>query len=298
MNRNRLTIIGVAVIVLGILAFSSMFVVYQTQQALVLQFGEPKRVIREPGLKLKLPFIQNVVYYDRRVLDIEPPVETVILADQKRLDVDSYIRFKIVEPLRFFQTIGTEEIARSRLGALVNSGLRRGLGNSTLNEVLSEGRERIIAAILRDVDGEARGFGIEMVDVRIRRADLPEQAAQAIYARMRSEREREARQARAQGFENAQQIRAGADRDRTVLLAEARKQAEVLRGEGEGEANRIWADAFGRDREFFQFYRSMQAYREALGGDDTTMVLSPDSEFFRYFGTIQGRTPGAAPPAR
>lgn len=292
MSRNRLTILGIAVIVLGILAFSSLFTVYQTQQALVLQFGEVKRPITEPGLKLKVPFIQNVVYYDRRVLDLEPPVETVILSDQKRLDVDSYIRYKIVDPLRFYQTMGTEEVARSRIGSLVNSGLRRVLGNAPLLEVLSEGRERIMASVLNDVQGEAKDFGIDMVDVRIRRADLPEQAAQAIYARMRSEREREAREARAQGFERGQQIRAGADRERTVLLAEARKQAEILRGEGEGEANRIWGEAFGQDPAFFQFYRSMQAYRESLGGDDTTMVLSPDSEFFRYFGSITGKLQG------
>jgi len=292
MTRNRLTILGIVIIVLGILAFSSLFTVYQTQQALVLQFGEVKRPISEPGLKLKVPFIQNVVYYDRRVLDLEPPVETVILSDQKRLDVDSYIRYKIVDPLRFYQTMGSEEVARSRIGALVNSGLRRVLGNAPLLEVLSEGRERIMASVLNDVQSEAKGFGIEMVDVRIRRADLPEQAAQAIYARMRSEREREAREARAQGFERGQQIRAGADRERTVLLAEARKQAEILRGEGEGEANRIWGEAFGQDPAFFQFYRSMQAYRESLGNDDTTMVLSPDSEFFRYFGSITGKLPG------
>ncbi|MGE0746639.1 MAG: protease modulator HflC [Rhodospirillales bacterium] len=292
MSRNRLTILGIVIIVLGILAFSSLFTVYQTQQALVLQFGEVKRPISEPGLKLKVPFIQNVVYYDRRVLDLEPPVETVILSDQKRLDVDSYIRYKIVDPLRFYQTMGSEEVARSRIGSLVNSGLRRVLGNAPLLEVLSDGRERIMASVLNDVQGEAKGFGIEMVDVRIRRADLPEQAAQAIYARMRSEREREAREARAQGFERGQQIRAGADRERTVLLAEARKQAEILRGEGEGEANRIWGEAFGQDPAFFQFYRSMQAYRESLGNDDTTMVLSPDSEFFRYFGSITGKLQG------
>jgi membrane protease subunit HflC len=292
MSRNRLTILGVVVIVLGILTFSSLFTVYQTQQALVLQFGEVKRPIRDPGLKVKVPFIQNVVYYDRRVLDLEPPVETVILSDQKRLDVDSYIRYRIVDPLRFYQTMGTEEVARSRIGALVNSGLRRVLGNVPLAEVLSEGRERIMSNVLNDVQSEAKDFGMEMVDVRIRRADLPEQAAQSIYARMRSEREREAREARAQGFERGQQIRAGADRERTVLLAEARKQAEITRGEGEREANRIWAEAFGRDPGFFQFYRSMQAYREALGNEDTTMVLSPDSEFFRYFGSITGRMPG------
>lgn len=296
MTRNRLTILGIVVIVLGIVLFSSLFTVYQTQQALVLQFGEPKRVIRDPGLQVKVPFIQNVIHYDKRILDLEPPLETVILADQKRLEVDSYVRYRIRDPLRFNQTLGTEEIARSRLGALLNSGLRRALGTVTLTGVLSEDRERVMANVRRDLETEARNFGIDIIDVRIRRADLPDQAAQSIYARMRSERERQARDERAQGFERAQQIRSAADRERIVILAEARKQAEILRGEGEREANQVWGNAFGRDPQFFQFYRSMQAYREALGNDDTTMVLSPDSDFFRFFGSITGR--GPASPAR
>ncbi|MBM3485234.1 MAG: protease modulator HflC [Alphaproteobacteria bacterium] len=296
MSRNRLTIIGIIVIVLGVILFSSLFTVYQTQQVLVLQFGEPKRVIREPGLNFKFPFIQNVVYYDKRILDLEPPLETVILSDQKRLEVDSYLRYRIRDPLRFNQTLGTEEIARSRLGALLNSGLRRQLGGVTLSDVLGDARIRVMAGVKRDLEQEASNFGIDIVDVRIRRADLPDQAAMSIYARMRSERERKARDERAQGFERSQQIRSAADRERTVILAEARKQAEILRGEGERDANQIWASAFGRDPQFFRFYRSMQAYREALGNDDTTMVMSPDSDFFRYFGSITGR--GPAPPAR
>lgn len=294
MSRTRLTILGIAIIVLGIVAFSALFTVHQTKQVILLQFGEPKRVIQEPGLNVKLPFVQNVVEYERRVLEFDPPSEQVILSDQKRIDVDAYLRYRIADPLTFFQRVLSEAGARSRLSSVVNSSLRRVLGNVTLLEVLSEEREKIMANIQVDVNEAAKPFGVEIVDVRIRRADLPEQAAQAIYARMRSEREREAREARAQGFEKAQQIRAAADRERTVLLAEAQKTSEITRGEGERDAVRIYAEAYGRDPEFYGFYRSMQAYREALRAEDTTMVLSPDSEFFRFFGKIETDLPGAA----
>ena len=286
MSRNRLTVLGIIVIVLGIVVYSSVFTVHQTRQVLVLQFGEPKRVIKEPGLHFKWPFVQNVVEHERRVLEFDPPAEQVILSDQKRIVADAYVRYKIADPLKFFQTVQTEAVARSRLSSVVNSALRRVLGNVTLLGVLSEERDEIMANIQVDVNSAAERLGIEIVDVRLRRADLPQEAAQAIYARMRSEREREAREARAQGFEKGQQIRAAADRERTVLLAEAERTAETTRGDGDREASRIWAGAFGQDAEFFHFYRSMQAYREALRGDDTTMVLSPDSDFFRFFGTF------------
>ena len=286
MSRTRLTILGIVIIVLGIVVFSALFTVHQTKQVLVLQFGEPKRVIQDPGLQFKLPFIQNVEEYERRVLDFDPPPEQVILSDQKRLVADAYVRYRIADPLKFFQTVRTEGVARSRLASVVNSSLRRALGNVTLLAVLSDEREQIMANIQKDVNAAAERLGLEIVDVRLRRADLPQEAAQAIYARMRSEREREAREARAQGFEKAQQIRAAADRERTVLLAEAQRTAEITRGEGDQEATLIWADGFGRDPQFFRFYRSMQAYREALKADDTTMVLSPDSDFFRFFGEI------------
>ena len=289
MSRTRLTILGIAIIVLGIVAFSALFTVHQTKQVLVLQFGEPKRVIQDPGLQFKLPFIQNVVEYERRVLEFDPPAEQVILSDQKRLVADAYVRYRISDPLKFFQTVQTEAVARSRLSSVVNSSLRRTLGNVTLLAVLSDEREQIMSNIQKDVNAAAERLGLEIVDVRLRRADLPQEAAQAIYARMRSEREREAREARAQGFEKAQQIRAAADRERTVLLAEAQRTAEITRGEGDQEATLIWADGFGRDAEFFRFYRSMQAYREALKSDDTTMVLSPDSDFFKFFGEIGKR---------
>ena len=292
MSRSRLTVLGIVVIALGITVFSALFTVHQTRQVLVLQFGEPKRVIQDPGLHLKWPFIQNVVEYDRRVLEFDPQAEQVILSDQKRMVADAYVRYRIADPLNFFQTVQTELVARSRLSSVVNSSLRRVLGNVTLLAVLSAERDQIMSNIQTDVNAAAQRLGIEVIDVRLRRADLPQEAAQAIYARMRSEREREAREARAQGFEKGQQIRAAADRERTVLLAEAKRTSETTRGDGDQEATRIWADAFGQDADFFHFYRSMQAYREALRGDDTTMVLSPDSDFFRFFGTRGGGAAG------
>ena len=217
----------------------------------------------------------------------------MILSDQKRIVADAYVRYRISDPLQFYRTVLSEAVALSRLSSVVNSSLRRVLGNVTLLQVLSEEREQIMSNIQADVKLAADKFGIEIVDVRLRRADLPPEAAQAIYARMRSEREREAREARAQGFEKGTQIRAAADRERTVLLAEAEKASEIARGDGDQEATKIWADAFGQAPEIFHFYRSMQAYRNALRGDDTTMVLSPDSDFFRYFGTFgRDRRPG------
>ena len=272
-------------------AFSAFFIVDQTQQALVLQLGQPRRVIKEPGLHVKLPFIQNVLYYDKRVLDYEPPAEEVIAADQKRLVVDAFSRFLIVDPLRFYQAVGTEQAARSRLGSVISGSLRRVLGNVTLASVLSEERDRIMREITQAVAGEAKNFGIDVIDVRIRRADLPEQNNQAIYARMQSERQREAAEFRAQGTEFAQRIRSIAERERTVILANAQKNAQVLRGQGEGESVRIYAEAFQRDADFYGFYRSLQAYREAIGDNSTTLLLSPDSEFFRYFGGTAGTGP-------
>jgi membrane protease subunit HflC len=297
-SRNQLTIVGIGIIVVGIIVFSSLFTVDQRQQALVLQFGEPKRVIAEPGLWTKLPFVQNVVFYDKRVLDLDPQVEQVILSDQIRLDVDTYARYRIVDPLRFYQAVRNEDEFRARLSNVVNSSLRRVLGNVSLLTVLSADRDTIMDDIKKEVDTESRNFGVQLVDVRIRRADLPEQATQATYARMRSERERIARQRRAEGFEKSQQIRATADRERTVLLAEARKQSEITRGEGDNIAYKIYAEAAGKDPEFYRFYRSMEAYRRGLSNDDTTMVLSPDSEFFRYFRDLRGTQADPSAPRR
>lgn len=292
MSQRLLAIIGGIVVVLGIIASSALFTVEQTQQALVLQLGEPKRVIKEPGLHVKIPFIQNVTYYELRVLDLDPPRQQVILVDQKRLDVDSYARFRITDPLEFYQAVGNEFGARQRLTAIINSSLRRALGNATLADILSEKRQAIINQMTTEVNQAVERLGMQIVDVRVRRADYPEQTSQAIYNRMRSEREREAKEARAEGFELAQQIRADADRQRVVIVANAEREAQILRGQGDGEAINIYAEAFGRDEEFFSFYRTMEAYRESLGNDGTTMVLSPNSDFFRYFNDIRGGASG------
>jgi len=304
MNRSLL-IVGIGILLAGIIASASLFTVNEAQQALVLQFGEPMRVVREPGLKAKIPFIQEVRILDRRVLDLDPPVEQVILADQKRLDVDAFARYRILDPLKFYQTAGNEAVAETRLNAIVNSALRRVLGSVTLLAILSDERPRVMNDIRGQVNDEAKRFGIEIVDVRIRRADLPEETSQSIFARMRSEREREAAEARAQGQEQSQQIRARADRERTVILAEAQRDSQVLRGEGDNQAIKLIAEATSQDPQFYSFYRTLEAYRKSLNKDDTTMVLSPTGEFFRYFGDLsgaghqQGPAPTSTPmPAR
>jgi membrane protease subunit HflC len=281
---NRLVALGV-VLALGVfVAASSLFTVNQTQQVLITQFGEPIRVINEPGLAAKIPFIQTVISFDRRLLDFDAQGQEVILGDQRRLVVDTFTRYRIINPLLFYQTVGATEVGiRLRLGPIVSSALRNSLGNETLLQVLSVDRARIMGEIRTRVNAEARSFGIEVTDVRIRRADLPDENTQAILSRMQSERERVAREERAQGAEQAQRIRASAERERTVLIAEAQSQAEILRGQGEQTAIRIFADAFTRDPEFFQFWRTMQAYREAFAEGDSRLLLSPDSDFFRYF---------------
>lgn len=281
---TRLSIFIGAVFVGIVLVASTLFTVQQTQQVLITQFGQPIRVIREPGLHYKVPFIQTVIPFDRRLLDYDMAGEEVILGDQRRLIVDSFTRFRITDPLVFFQTAGAAETGiRGRLGSIVSSALRRVLGNEPLLAVLSSDRSRVMTDIRTQVNEEARRFGIVVEDVRIRRADLPEENTQAILARMQSERERVAREARAEGAEVAARVRAGADRERTVILAEAQAQSDVLRGQGEQESIRVFADAFQRDPQFYQFYRTMQAYREAFSDGDTRLVLSPDSEFFRFF---------------
>ena len=288
MSRVTLTIIGVVVVALGIVAFSAMFTVHQTEQVLVLEFGNPRRVITEPGLHFKLPFVQNVITFDRRILGFDAPPEEIIASDQKRLVVDSFLRYRITKPLEFYKAVRDQRTAEERLRALLSSNLRRVLGLVPLSNLLTGERAELMGKIRDLVNEQGTSLGIEAIDVRIKRADLPEANNQAIYARMNTEREREAREFRAQGAEISQRIRSRADREKTVLLAEAQKLAQILRGEGDGRRNRIFADAFGQDPEFFSFYRSMEAYREALGSDDTTMVLSPEGEFFRYFGAIDG----------
>lgn len=281
---NRLAIVVGALVLLLFVAASSFFTVQQTQQVLITQFGQPIRVIQEPGLNMKVPFIQNVIAFDRRLLDFDAPGEEIILGDQRRLIVDSFTRYRIIDPLLFFQTVGaTEQGIRGRLNSIVTSSLRRVLGSEPLLAVLSSERGRVMGEIRRLVNDEARRFGIEVQDVRIRRADLPDENTQAVLSRMQSERERVAREARAEGAEVAARIRATAERDRTVLLAEAEANAAILRGSGEQEAIRIFAEAFNRDPNFFQFWRSMQAYREVFSNGEGRMVLTPESDFFRYF---------------
>ncbi|MGY4803234.1 protease modulator HflC [Teichococcus aerofrigidensis] len=296
---NRMMLLGGVVVVGLAAAASALFTVHQTEQVLITQFGEPIRVIEKPGLHAKLPFIQSVISFDRRLLDFDAPGEEVILGDQRRLIVDSFTRFRITDPLVFFQTSGAQEAGiRGRLSSIVVSSLRRVLGNEPLLAVLSSDRARIMSEIQRQVNEEARRFGVAVEDVRIRRADLPEENTQAILSRMKSERERVAREARAEGAEVAARVRAGADRERTVILAESQAQADTLRGQGDEEAIRIFAGAFQRDPEFYGFYRTMQAYRDAFSEGEARLVLTPDSEFFRYFRQSQPGmpTPGLTRP--
>jgi len=268
----------------GLVIYLSLFTVKEINQAIVLQFGDPKRVIAEPGLKFKMPFIQNVVFIDRRILSLDPQPEEVIASDQKRLIVDAYARFKIVDPLKFYISVGDERVARSRLATIINSRIRSVLGKQSLATLLSEERSTQMAIIQEGVNIEAEKFGITIIDVRIKRADLPQANSEAIYKRMQTEREREAKEFRARGAEMAVTITSTADRKVTVILANAEKQSEIMKGEGDGIRNKIFADAFGQDPEFFSFYRAMQAYETALIGGDTSLILSPDSDFFKFFG--------------
>jgi len=271
--------------VVGLAIYLSLFAVKEINQAIVLQFGDPKRVIAEPGLQVKIPFIQNVVFLDRRILSLDPQPEEVIASDQKRLIVDAYARFKIVDPLKFYISVGDERVARSRLATIINSRLRSVLGKQSLATLLSEDRTKQMAIIQEGVNTEAEKFGIKIIDVRIKRADLPQANSEAIYKRMQTEREREAKEFRAKGAEMAVTITSTADKEVTVILANARKQSEIMKGEGDGTRNRIFAEAFGKDPEFFAFYRAMQAYEKALIGGDTSLILSPDSDFFKFFGS-------------
>ena len=272
------------IVAAGFVIYLSFFTVKEINQAIVLQFGDPKRVLAEPGLKVKIPFIQNVVFIDRRILSLDPAPEEVIASDQKRLIVDAYARFKIVDPLKFYISVGDERVARSRLATIINSRLRSVLGKQSLATLLSEDRAKQMAIIQEGVNAEAGKFGIEIIDVRIKRADLPQANSEAIYKRMQTEREREAKEFRAKGAEMAVTITSTADKEVTVLLANAKKQSEIMKGEGDGERNKIFAQAFGKDPEFFAFYRAMQAYEKALIGGDTSLILSPDSDFFKFFG--------------
>ena len=281
-------VLAVIVIVLLFVAYLSLYTVPQTRQALVVRLGDPIRTVTEPGLHVKWPLIDNVIYVDNRILDLENAAQEVIASDQKRLVVDAFARYRIRNPLLFYQTVSTIEGANSRLATLLNAALRRVLGEATLTHVVRDDRAALMAKVREQLDHEAQALGIQVVDVRIRRADLPEQNSQAVYQRMQTERQREAAEFRAQGSQKSQETRARADRDVTVLIAEATSKAEQTRGEGDAERNRIFAEAYGKDPDFFAFYRSMQAYETGLRASDTRLVLRPDSDFFKYFGDPDG----------
>jgi len=286
MNKPFLAVFGLIIVVVGVTAYGALFTVHQTQQALILQLGNPIRTVPEPGLHFKLPFIQNIEFYDRRILDLDPPVQEVILLDQKRINVDAFARYKIVNPLEFRKRAVTNQNFRQVFGNRLNAAIRAEIGKILLGDMLTEKRSQVMDVISRHMKAQAAEFGTEVIDVRIGRTDLPEATAQAVYNRMRSDRVAHAAKLRAEGEEQKLKIQAIADKDRTIIIAEAQRESEILRGQGEGERNQILGEAFGQDPEFFDFYRSMEAYGEALG-EGTTMVLSPDSEFFRFFGTVK-----------
>jgi modulator of FtsH protease HflC len=306
--------IAVLIIIAIILGYSTLFTVSQTQQALVVRLGKPVRVITEPGLNVKVPFIDRVIYVDKRILNIESPAQEVTLSSQdkasataelvgERLVVDAFARYRIIDPLKYYQTVG-ESGADAQLAILLNAALRRVLGAATLTDVVRDRRDELMIRMREQIGRDAKPYGIEVIDVRVRRADLPPKNSQAVYQRMQTERQREAAEFRAQGSQKSQEIRAKADRDVTVLLAEASSRAEQIRGQGDGERNRIFADAYNRDQDFFTFYRSMQAYDKSMQRGDTRLVLKPDTDFFRYFSNPSGQippgaanSPAATPPA-
>jgi membrane protease subunit HflC len=286
----------IALFVVVIVGYSSVFTVSQTEQALVVRLGRPVDVVSEPGLNFKAPFIDTVISIDKRILDLENPSQEVIASDQKRLVVDAFARYRIKNPLRFYQSIGSIQAANIQLTTLLNAALRRVLGEVTFINVVRDERENLMTRIRDQLDREADQYGIQVVDVRIRRADLPEQNSLAVYKRMQTEREREAQEFRAQGGQKAQEIRSKADREATVIIADANSTAEQTRGVGDAERNRLFAEAYGRDPEFFAFYRSMAAYETGLRSSDTRFLLRPDSEFFRFFANPSGHPPAAAAP--
>jgi membrane protease subunit HflC len=310
--------VAVILLIAVVVGYGTFFTVDQTSQALVVRLGKPVRVITEPGLNLKVPFIDSVIYIDKRILAIESPAQEVIAANQdnsnsggqnseanlaaqagERLVVDAFARYRIIDPLKFYQTVGPAG-ASSQLAILLNSTLRQVLGQATLADVVRNKREDLMSQMRQRLDDKAREFGIQVVDARIRRADLPEQNSQAVYQRMQTERQREAAEFRGEGNQKAQEIKAKADRDVTVIVADANSQAETIRGQGDGEANTIFAQAYGQDPGFFAFYRSMSAYEQSLQHGNTNLVLGPDSDFFRYFGDPAGRAAvqaGGSPPA-
>ena len=269
-------------------AFNTLFFIEQRIQAIVLQFGEPVKVIQEPGLNFKIPFAQNVIKFDKRILLFDNNAEEIIAADKKRLIVDAFVRYSIVDPLKYYQTVRFENALNNRLGSVVNNSLRAVLGRVPLSAVISDRREELMAEVSRLVTIRAQQFGIKIQEVRIKKADLPSENSEAIYRRMQTERQQEAAQIRAVGEEKSRVIQAEAEKNKTVILAEAKRDGEILRGEGDAEKNRILGEAFNKDPNFFSFYRAMQAYSKALTEGDTTMVLSPKGEFFEYFSDAEG----------
>ncbi|WP_439922592.1 protease modulator HflC [Nitrobacter sp. JJSN] len=295
----KIGVLGIAGLLVGlallVVAYSAVFTVNQTEQVLLVRLGEPVRVVTEPGLHFKAPFVDSVIAIDKRILDLEQASQEVIASDQKRLVVDAFARYRIKDALRFYQSVGSVQAANIQLTTLLNASLRRVLGEVTFIQVVRDEREQLMGRIRDQLDKEASGYGISVVDVRIRRADLPDQNSQAVYQRMQTERQREAAEFRAQGGQKAQEIRAKADREATVIVAEANSAAEQIRGQGDGERNRLFAEAYNKAPEFFAFYRSMTAYQNGLKGSDTRFLLRPDSDFFRFFGHPGGR-PSAPKP--
>jgi membrane protease subunit HflC len=287
--RSFLALIVILIGIAAVTIYASAFIVHQNEQALVLRFGEPKRVVKQPGLNWKYPVIDTVEIYDKRILDLDSQPQEVTASDQKRLVVDSFARYKIVDPLKFYQTLRYEEGVRSRLGPIIESALRRVLGAATFQEVVRDKREDLMKRIAQQVNQEGAEFGLEVVDVRIKRADLPEQNSKSVFDRMRAERQREAAEFRAQGAAEANRIKATADREATVIKAEATRKGEEIRGDGDAERNKVYAEAYSKDPEFFEFYRSMQAYENGLKSGDTRLLISPDSDFFRYFTDPHGK---------
>ncbi|NOT41139.1 MAG: protease modulator HflC [Alphaproteobacteria bacterium] len=282
--RNSLGLLGVLAAVLIIVAFNTFFVVEQREQALITQFGEPRMpVVQEPGLAWKVPFIQTVTFFDKRILELDAPPEEVIASDRRRIVVDAFARYRIVNPLRYYQSVRTDAVARQRLSSILSSSLRGELGKKSFAALLSSERSQLMQAIRDQIKAQSLGLGIEIVDVRIRRADLPKENLEAVFGRMQTERQREAAGIRASGDEESTRIKSTADKDVTIIKANATRKSEILRGEGDAEKNRVLGDAYGQDREFFEFYRTLKAYEASMTGANTTMVISPDSPFFKYF---------------
>ena len=283
MNEGKLVSLAITAIVVFIFFSTSVFTVQENQQVLVMRFGNPKDQIAEPGLHFKLSILDQTRVFEKRILNVDPPAEEVLLADQKRLLVDSFARYKIVDILKFFQTLNTESGAQTRLYTIINSAVRSAMGKATLQDILSNKRDALMEDIQQTVNAEAKRFGIEVVDVRIVRADLPEQVTQATFDRMRSERSREAQEARAEGEQLSLEIKSKADKERTILMAEAQRESETLRGEGDKAAIEIYGKAYSQDPKFYAFYRSLEAYKKSLANGETTLLLSPDSDFLEYF---------------